>query len=186
MRVVVLSESPADVAAVRVLVDAVLDVETSAPDLPNLIAPPGWPGVRNVLPGAVKQLHYHTDVEGLVVVADSDRSIVHVDQHDAMEGGEPGCRLCELRRTLRAITNTLAPRIGQAPLKIAVGVAVPAVEAWYVRGVDPHVNEAAWKRALRDRQFPYTTVSLKEKVYGTSRPSLSHETQHAVGSARRV
>lgn len=71
MKVVVLGESSADEAAVRVLVDEILRVQTTGGDVLNLRAR-GWPAVRGVLSAVIKQLHYRTDVEGLVVLADSN------------------------------------------------------------------------------------------------------------------
>jgi len=185
MKVAVLSESSADEAAVRLLVEAVLGVQTTAPE-PLTLRSRGWPAVRDVLPGIIRHLHFQTDVEGLVVVADSDRSVIHTGQHDMLEQGQPGCRVCELRNVHLLTRRRMAERVGRAPLNIAIGVAVPAVEGWYARGVVPHVNEAAWSRALQSRQFPYTVVSLKETVYGTARPSIQLETEQAVAAANRL
>lgn len=183
MKVVVLGESSADEAAVRVIVDEILGVQTIDADVLNLRAR-GWPAVRDVLSAVIKQLHYRSDVDGLVVVADSNGAVVHVPQHNAVAGGEPGCRVCELRRTVDGVRlNTLA---GRSSLKIAVGVAVPAVEAWYAHGKVPHVNEAAWARALKDKVFPFTKLGLKEAVYGTTRPSIQLETDRALEEAARI
>lgn len=183
MKVVVLGESSADEAAVRVLVNEILGVQTADSAVLNLRAR-GWPAVRDVLSAVIKQLHYHTDIEGLVVVADSNGSVVHVPQHDTIAGGEPGCRVCELRRTVAGVR--LNPLTGRPPLKTAIGVAVPAVEAWYAHGIVPQVNEAAWARALQDKVFPYTKLGLKETVYGTSRPSIQQETTRALEEATRI
>jgi hypothetical protein len=38
-------------------------------------------------------------------------------------------------------------------LKIAIGLAVPAIEAWLLCGVDPHITEAAWINGLKE-PFP--------------------------------
>lgn len=185
MNVAVLSESSADEAAVRVLAEAVLGVETSTPP-PLKLRSRGWPSVLTLLPSVIKDLHFRTDAEALIVVADSDHSIVHVNGHDEHTGGVPGCRVCELRRARDSTIQRLPTRVGRPALKVAVGVAVPAVEAWYAKGRSPHVNEIAWARALLDRKFPYTKTSLKELVYGTSRPSLALETERAVEAAMRL
>jgi hypothetical protein len=183
MKVVILGESSADEAAVRVIVHEILGVQTTDADVLNLRAR-GWPAVRDVLSAVIKQLHYRTDVGGLVVVADSNGAVVHIPQHDAVAGGEPGCRVCELRRTIAGVR--LTPVAGRLPLKIAIGVAVPAVEAWYAHGKVPHVNEAAWARALKDKVFPFTKLGLKEAVYGTTRPSIQLETDRALEEATRI
>jgi hypothetical protein len=185
MKVAVLSESSADEAAVRLLVEAILGVQTTSPE-PLTLRSRGWPAVRDVLPAVIRHLHFQTDAAGLVVVADSDRSVIHTTQHDLLEDGEPGCRVCELRSAHVLVRRRLAERVGRAPLKVAIGVAVPAVEGWYARGLIPHVNEAAWSRALQSGQFPYTKAGLKKTVYGTERPSISLETERAVEAANRV
>jgi hypothetical protein len=71
MKVVVLSESSADEAAIRVLVNGILGRETE--DVPSLpLRSRGWPSVIKVLPTVIKFLYYRTDAEALVVIADSD------------------------------------------------------------------------------------------------------------------
>ncbi len=185
MKVAVLSESPADEAAVRLLAEAVLGVQTITP-APLKIRSRGWPSVAEVFPAAMKHLHFQTDAEGLIVVADSDNSVVHVPGHDERVGGEPECRVCQLRRIRTATEARLAERVGRPALQVAIGIAVPAIEAWYLQGIRPHVNEAAWARALRDGKFPYKKAELKEMVYGTSRPSLALETERAKVAATRL
>ena len=71
-------------------------------------------------------------------------------------------------------------------MRLGIGVATPAIEAWYATGLDPHVNEAAWAHAMRDKKFPYTKLSLKKLIYGTERPSIELETEHARAAAIRV
>jgi hypothetical protein len=61
-------------------------------------------------------------------------------------------------------------------------VATPAIEAWYVAGTEHGVSEAAWKSG----SFPYSKLVLKEKAYGTSRPSLDHELRLAVSHVRTL
>ena len=81
MKVALLSESPADEAVLRVLVDAILGE-------PAQIAPAGyrargWPNVLQVLPAVIRHLHFNTDVDTLVVTCDSDDTPVHTAAHDA-------------------------------------------------------------------------------------------------------
>ena len=69
MKVALLSESPADEAALRVLVAAVLKRE------PVFVAPGfrarGWPNVSQLMPAVLRHLHFNTDTDLLVVVVDS-------------------------------------------------------------------------------------------------------------------
>jgi hypothetical protein len=67
-------------------------------------------------------------------------------------------------------------------LKIAYGVAVPAIEAWYLAATEHGVSEAAWKSGA----FPYSKLVLKEKAYGTSRRSRDHELRLAVNHVRSL
>jgi hypothetical protein len=71
-------------------------------------------------------------------------------------------------------------------LKTAVGVAVPAIEAWYRCGLDPHVNEARWVGHLSGETINFDKQSLKIDVYGSEQPSLESETAAAVTAARRL
>lgn len=103
MKVAVLSESSADEAAIRVLVDALLSQEAEAPSSMPPIRKRGWPAVRNVLPAILKALHYQSDSDGLVVVVDSDLSQVHQANHTAQGQRAPKCRLCELRAVARDV-----------------------------------------------------------------------------------
>ncbi|HZP58845.1 MAG TPA: hypothetical protein VFB27_00875, partial [Opitutaceae bacterium] len=64
MNVAVLSESPADEAALRALVEAAFG-EPVRPVTYALRAR-GWPSVAQVLPGVIRHLHFHTDADGLV------------------------------------------------------------------------------------------------------------------------
>ena len=185
MKVAVLSESPADEAAIRILIDGIIGRQTQLADMPPIRAR-GVSGVFTILPTVLKHLHYRTDADALVVVVDSDRTPVHKPEHEQSGGADEGCRLCKTRQTIDSVLAQLRPVQGRPQIKIAVGIAVPAVEAWYRCGLDPHVTEAAWIAGLPSGPFPYTTRSLKEDVYETSRPSLELETHRATKEARRL
>src|SRR5438552_80036 len=96
MRIAVVSEFTADEAAVKILTDSVLGIET------ELVAsrrwrPRGWPSLLNLLPTIIKDLHYNTDAEGLVMVVDSDETPCHDDSHETDAAENATCRLCQLR-----------------------------------------------------------------------------------------
>jgi hypothetical protein len=186
MKFAVISESPADEAAIRVLVDALLG-ETTAAAADHYQARRGWTSVLRLLPTVLKNLHYHQrDVEGLVVVLDSDRSPVHLPSHDMPGQEDAKCRLCTLRKSIRDIEPTLRPVAGRSPIQVAIGLAVPAIEAWWRCGHDPHVTEAAWLVALQSGYFPYDPRRLKIDVYGTDVPPLAMETQRMLEEAQRL
>jgi hypothetical protein len=80
----------------------------------------------------------------------------------------------------------LRPVTNRSQLKTAIGLAVPAIEAWYLSGLDPHINEATWTRKLKSEPITYTRRTLKKKVYGTERPTIEIETVHATKAAIRL
>ena len=182
MKLVVLSESPEDEAAVRILVDGILGIQT------DHVAPPylrtrGWSQLLTVLPVVLKQLHYHTDAEALVVVVDSDDSPPHHQTHPSPDA--VSCRLCRLRLLADQVQSGLTRVPNRAPLKTAFGLAVPTLEAWLLCGADPRAVEATLiqrpdgqTRALREQ--------LKRDVYRTDRPSRQVKMARAIEEAQRL
>jgi hypothetical protein len=183
MKIAVLSESPADEAAIAVLVEAVIGGHFKHVR-PGLRAR-GWPSVAQVLPSIIRHLHFNTDADGLVVVVDSDDSVLHTSDHDAPSYFHPHCRMCRLRAVFRQTTKKFPAAHGRGRVLRGVGIAVPAVEAWYLCGLDEQVTEGAWGEGQRSGQLPYTRAQLKFRVYGTDRPNLQLETQRAVEEVRR-
>lgn len=177
MKLGVLSESPADEAAILVLIEGILrhKVERVQPSLRAR----GWPSVAQVLPAVIRHLHFNTDAEALAVVVDSDDSVVHTVDHDAPNYFHPRCRMCQLRAVFRQTTKRLPPAHGRARVLRGVGIAVPAVEAWYLCGRDDRVTEQTWASGLAAGAPPYTRAELKWKVYDTDRPSLRWEIERA-------
>jgi hypothetical protein len=183
MKAALLSESPADEAAIRLLTEAVLagPLELVKPGLRAR----GWPNVAQVLPAILRHLHFNTDTEGLVVVVDSDDTVVHTAEHEAPGYFHPQCRLCQLRGIFRRTQKRFPARHGRERVLRGVGIAVPAIEAWYLCGQDPQVTELAWVEGQARGWMPYTRRELKWRVYGTDRPGLAFEIQRAVECARR-
>ena len=184
MKVAILGESPADEAAIRILVDQILGQPTESVAL-NLRTR-GWPSVRDVLPPVLRQLHYHSDAEAFVVIADSNSSPVHQPKHDQPGPALETCRLCQLRKVVAECRAHLRPVTGRPPLKTAIGLAVPAIEAWWRCGHDPHVTEATWIQGVQAGREPYSRNALKTAVYGTDRPSLALARSRMVDEARRL
>lgn len=183
MKLAILSESPADEAAVAVLVTAVLGHKFIRVQ-PALRAR-GWPSVAQVLPSIIRHLHFNTDADGLVVVVDSDDSVVHTERHEAPDYYHPMCRMCQLRAIFRQTLKKLPPAHGRDRVLRGVGIAVPAVEAWYLCGLEESVTEADWLAGQEAQKPPYTRRELKFRAYGTERPTLHLETEIAVREAHR-
>lgn len=185
MKVAILGESAADEAALRILLDSMLG-RTTQPAASFPLRTRGWPAVLQVLPAMLKHLHYHTAAEGLILVVDSNHSPVHQPAHELPGETDPFCRHCQLHALVATVHHQLRPRVDQPSIKTAIGVAVPAIEAWYRCGLDPGVTEAAWIQGLQSRTYPYTKNGLKLDVYGTDRPLLIQEIRYATDAARRL
>lgn len=183
MKIAILTESPADETALRVLVEAVLGAS------PHFISPGlrarGWPNVAQLLPAVIRHLHFQTDADTLVVVVDSDDSVVHTEAHDRPDYFHPRCRMCELRAVFRRTVKKLPPAHGRERLWRVVGVAVPAIEAWYLCGRDSSVSEVAWTAGQASGRQPYSRAELKWRVYGTDRPTLPQEIRCALHEVER-
>jgi len=184
MKVGFLSESPADEAAVRILVEAMLGQNV------HVVQPPlrarGWPNVIQVLPAVLRHLQFQTDADALVVVADSDDTVIHDADHADPDHFHPQCRLCQLELTIRRTRKRWRLPKHRAAIHTAVGLAVPAVEGWYLCGRDEEVGERGWQQCQEHGQCLFTRRDLKWRVYGTSRPTLPKEIEHATREARRL
>ena len=176
MRVAILGESSADEAALRVLVDAALGIATMPVAMQLMTR--GWPAVRNVLPVIIKTLHYRTDAEGLVVVVDSN--------HTSVAETGPKNRLADLRRMVDAVAQELAAVPSRLPVKTAVGVACPAIEAWFLCKKFQEVNEGNWEKGLKERRDPYSKVELKKRLYDVELPTLELERERMVEAANEL
>jgi hypothetical protein len=176
MRVAILSESSADESALRILVDALLGVKTTHVAM-NLESR-GWPAVRNILPAISKTLQYRTGAEGLVVVVDSN--------HTYLSGDEPKNRLRDFRELVQRCQQQLKPVVGQVPLKIAVGVAAPAIEAWCLCKSNLQISEAAWEKGLAEKREPYSKQELKKQLYGSDFRSLELMTRKMTEAAQEI
>jgi len=184
MKVAILSESQADEAAVRILLEACLGEAVEPLPRPQRLH--GWNAVFRVLPGLIRGLHFRRRAEHVVVVLDSNRSPVHEGPVDGPCENPDTCRLCMVRRNIDRVMTELSPVPSQEPIRIAVGLAVPAIEAWYLCGKNPNVSENAWVVGMRENRLPYTKAQLKQEAYGTDRPSLALETERATEEMRRV
>ncbi len=183
MKIAIVSESPADEAAIKILVDAIVGIESELFSFRT--RPNGWTRIFPLLPKIIKHLHYGYEVEGLVVVMDSDESPIHVRAHE-VDLANRECRLCRLRETVRNELSKMRPLPNRSDLKTALGLAVPAIEAWYSAGIDTHVNEVAWNRKLLGEDVSYSKRSLKKDAYGSDHPNLGIKTIAAMAAARRM
>ena len=185
MKIAVVSEFTADEAALKILVDAVLGIKT------DLLTgrrwrPRGWSHVFSLLTTIVRDLHYSTDADGCVIVIDSDESPVHRRSHEASAVQDAACRLCQLRAVVQLELQRLSRVPNRNPLRFALGLAIPQIEAWYQCGLDPHVTEAEWARKLQGQRLTYSQESLKRSAYGTARISNFDRIEVAKQAATRL
>lgn len=185
MKVAILSESAADEAALRILLEGLLKAPVeSAEQYP--LRHRGVDAAFRQLRPVLCHLYYHTDADALAVALDSDRTATHRAGYREQKECDSRCRLCKMREIVRQTKAELRPREGRRPLHTALGLAVPQIEAWYLVSVDKWVGEAGCASGLSSGRRPSTARELKEKVYECSRPSLQHETKCAQRAAHRL
>lgn len=181
MKIAFFSESIADETALNILVAGILGEEIEQINLPNTIERRSSSHLDKLLPNILRGVYYYSNAEALIVVSDSDDSPVHIESHETETNDK--CRLCGLRK---AVAETLAKLKGDKNFRVAIGVPVPAIEAWYLFGKNPQLYEATWIRKQNGEKITYNRISLKEETYGTSRPSIEMETECAVKEAKRI
>lgn len=190
MKVAIAAESAIDEQALRQIVNAALGHATTQPSPPFRLRDGGVHALLNRdLTPLLRHYHYQTDADAVVVVIDSDNKLIHCDEHDLHPPVPGACRFCDAVRTTQKVLSQLRQpehRIG--PLKFAVGLAVPLIEAWY-RCLDDHrIDEFAWQRFLDGQPKPFEPSAIKPAVYGNGFRSLTHDEriEIAVTHAARV
>jgi hypothetical protein len=85
------------------------------------------------------------------------------------------------RRTI-ALLN---PVFGKNLLRVGVGVAAPAIEAWYEFGLDSRATEAGWRAVPRDQQMTRKR-ELKDRVARRHGTIAGVNPEAAASDAHRV
>ncbi len=185
MKIACYSESLADQAALEVFAEALVG-EPLEP-LGLFLEARGVTQVFNTLEAVVRKVYFGTDATGLIVSVDCDDNPLHAGAHPSTAGAASDCRLCEIHRLINWALNPLIGKVpGRAPLKYAAGMAVPAIEGWYLIGDDPHVGEANLLTQVQSVSCAQIREKLKQKVYGTDRPTIEMETDFAIAEAKRI
>lgn len=184
MRIGILSESKVDEAAYKILVESILGQPVELyKDYRNR---GGWSQAKNLVRPVMQDLHYAC-ADGFVFIGDSDSTTPHIAGHENQEDGNPNCRLCQIKKLVNKILADLPARAGQAPLKVAVGMATPAIEAWLLSGIDPHCTEARFRDDhLNDRISRQTRLDLKEQKYGSLQASSDIRMKRTLENANRI
>jgi hypothetical protein len=184
MKIAFFSESTADEAALKILVAGILGEQIEETNLPNKLIYRSSSHLDKTLPAVIRAVHYNSDAEALVIVSDSDDTPVHTKTHEETQIEE--CRLCQLRKAIAETLSKLQPVAGKGIIKVSVGVPVPAIEAWYLYGINPQLYEATWIRKQNGENITYNRKSLKQEIYGTVRPTIDLETECAVKEVKRI
>lgn len=184
MKIAFFSESIADESALKILVAGILGEEIEDINLPNGIVQRSSSHVDKLLPAVIKAVYYTSNADALIVVSDSDDTPVHTDEHE--ENTNNRCRLCQLRQAVNAALSKLRAVPGKEILKVAIGVPVPAIEAWYLYKKNPQLYEATWIRKQKGENIAYDRIKLKVECYGNNRPSIELEIKCAEKEAKRI
>lgn len=181
MRVAILSEGKTDAAVVRLLVDAVLGIETRPePELVPIHA--GWPAVLESLASALANLIGRTDCDGLVVSCDLDDSIVYAGEADPYL---KFLRRRDFKQVIDAHSADCADA-GTQPVRVAVAAALPSLEAWLLAGTKGAHDEAHYLSLAPEERTRQQRVSLKRQKYGSTDPVAPKAIRAALANAHRL
>jgi hypothetical protein len=187
MKICIYSESTADEAALRILADALLGIASEPVLLSGApLRARGFSTVFGLLPSIVRQLHFHSEAEGLLVAVDSDDGPVHTPRHNAHSSEAQGCRFCRLARRVQQSLSGLSHSPTKKLLKVAMGVPVPAIEAWLLFGKKHPVGEAHWQGNLPPKRGSELRQELKDMLYKDRRAPDSIRVQRAKEEATRL
>lgn len=184
MKLVFFGESPADQAVIAEFTKGILGQPFENLDLS--LEGHGWPSVLQTLPAVIAHVYYRTDADEIVVVVDADDSPIHDTTMPTESDCHPECRYCQLRKKAHLAHSKLSKVEGRNPPKIAIGIAVPAIEAWLQVGINHEVGEARWKIGMKENNRPFTRRKLKELVYGSDHPSIEIELNRGSEEATRI
>src|SRR5688572_12174144 len=108
MKITIVSESPADEEAIRILLDGIRGTPFEVMPLIRR-RPQGWTDVVKSMPAVVKEVFFNFEAEALAVVIDSDLSPVHAPEHEGLGAPFAKCRYCELKATIERTVAILPP-----------------------------------------------------------------------------
>jgi hypothetical protein len=176
MKISVLAESGNDAGIMAELATEVLGgpVELIDPHFEMS----GWNMIPSVLPAVIKHLHFRSEADGLIILADSN--------HSSLLPGAPKNRREELSILAAKTVEGLGVRHGRPRIRVAVAVAAPALEAWLLFHRYSEINESAWERGLVEKNDPYTKTLLKQRLYSVQRPSRDVMAMRRLEAAKEV
>ena len=184
MKIGILSESKVDEAAFKILVESILGHPVD--HFKDYRKRGGWTQAKKLVRPIMQELHY-SGADGFVFVGDSDSTPPHIASHDQLDEAPLDCRLCEIRSLVQAAIETLPARSGRPQLKVAVGMATPAIEAWLLSGLETNCTEAWFREEqARGRLSGQTRRNLKTRKYGSLEASADIKLQRTLENAQRI
>ena len=184
MKIAFFSESKVDESVLKNLVEKISEDEIEETDIRKKLQFRSSSHLDKNLPVVIRSVHYNSDAEFLVISSDSDDFPVHIAQHDVKENED--CRLCFLRKSVKNSLAELQTVEGKEMLKIAIGVPVPAIEAWLLFGRNPQVSENTWIRKQNGEKIKYDRPKLKTELYGSDLISAEKKIEISLEAIRRI
>ena len=184
MRIGILSESKVDEAAYKILVESILGQSVDLyKDYRNR---GGWFTAKKMVKSIIQELHF-AGADGFVFVGDSDSTPPHTKSHESQADGDPSCRLCQIKKVVESILGTLPDRSGKPPLKVAIGMATPTIEAWLLSKDDVYCTESRFRDDHSNGKLTrQTRLDLKEKKYGSLHASSDIRMRCTLENANRI
>lgn len=182
MKVAILSESEVDEAFIKIIVGAIL--EKPIERINRSFKSEGFQKALKILPSMIRDLHYQTDADAFAIVVDSDETLIHNPSHE--QTIDSNCRLCQIKKIISETQTALKPITNRQKIKTAVGLAVPAIEAWYQCQIDAQASEAAWLVDLKEKRYSHIKQKLKKDVYKVDRASIPLMKKCAIKAANRL
>ena len=184
MRIGILSDSKVDEAAYKILVESVLGHSVDL--YKDYRARGGWFTAKKMVQWIMRELHF-AGADGFLFIGDSDSTPPHTADHETHADGYPNCRLCQIEKIVENTLGTLPARAGKPPLKVAIGMATPVIEAWLLSGDDPHCTEARFRDDQSNgRLTRQTRLDLKRQKYGSLQASSDIRMQRTLNNAHRI
>lgn len=184
MKIAFFSESIVDESVLKTLVEEISESDIEETDIRKKLQYRSSSHLDKNLPVVIRSVHYNSDAEFLVICSDSDDFPVHVAQHDTEENKL--CRLCGLRNLVKDSLTKLQTVEGKKMLKVAIGVPVPAIEAWLLFGKNPQVSEHSWIRKQNGEKLKYDRQKLKIELYGSDVISLEKKIEISLEAVQRI
>lgn len=184
MKIAFFSESKIDETVLKNLVEEISESEIEETDIRKKLRFRSSSHLVKNLSVVISSVHYNSDAKFLVIASDSDDYPVHISQHDINENGE--CHLCRLRKIVKNSLAEMQAVEGKEMLKVAIGVPVPAIEAWLLFGKNPQVSENTWIRKQNGEKINYNRKKLKTELYGGERVSEEKKIEISIKAIERI